>query len=617
MFYNRPPWSELAAKIEDLFAISRDHVGVSYLDNEGDEVTLSSEEELQDYYRLNYNEPVGDAPPKAIRFTIVDLNAPRSPASQKSLPRTPQSESNPNRNTFGGTQGFPFVFEVADDWQRVPSMGPMGGADLFMSVGRDTDSPHAFVEVLDSDASMSKDAEEKEDSHSDTVTQSDVGAGRYNKNKGKARAETIPDEDDDDRSSTLSLLAGEEPVKSAVHIQQKSRSSTPRGHTSGSAVVSRRSTPKPTLDTGANSTQYPDPPLPDLGSASNSTPNASLTNDVANLFNALSSAFAAHPELSEGVRNIVQHATNGAYWNAHRRAVSQAADEVRRAALDGSREIQRATEEVHRATEEAAGRRVTEAIGNVVRVITDLTAPTGAAVPEEPVTSTPVREQAASGETSRRRTGSPSRRQTWGGWFGPHPPPHFGPHRHGPFPPRPPFDLYGAPLPPHIRPPHFGPGHHGHGHRGPVPPPPPPPAGPIPSPPPFPPPPGPPPFGPPGMGHHRPPPPPPPPGGPGHSRHGSLRRRPHQDWFGSSWGADQSGGRPVDIMDITGDVGDMSLFGGAANLTRSASVEQEHAMTRARLEAAKEAYKREKDRYKKERDDLRKEREKRSISMEE
>ncbi|KAK7694993.1 hypothetical protein QCA50_002181 [Cerrena zonata] len=401
-------------------------------------------------------------------------------------------------------------------------------------------------------------------------------------------------------------------------VQQKSRSSTPRGHTPGSAVVSRRSTPKPTLDTDANSTQYPDPPLPDLSSTSNSTPNASLTNDVANLFNALSAAFAAHPELSEGVRNIVQHATNGAYWNAHRRAVSQAADEVRRAALDGSREIQRATEEVHRATEEAAGRRVTEAIGNVVRVITDLTASTGAAVPEEPVTSTPVREQAASGETPRRRTGSPSRRQTWGGWFGPHPPPHFGPHRHGPFPPRPPFDLYGAPLPPHIRPPHFGPGHHGHGHRGPVPPPPPPPAGPIPSPPPFPPPPGPPPFGPPGMGHHRPPPPPPPPhGGPGHSRHGSLRRRPHQDWFGSSWGADQSGGRPVDIMDITGDVGDMSLFGGAANLTRSASVEQEHAMTRARLEAAKEAYKREKDRYKKERDDLRKEREKRSISMEE
>ncbi|KAK7694994.1 hypothetical protein QCA50_002182 [Cerrena zonata] len=79
MFYNRPPWSELAAKIEDLFAISRDHVGVSYLDNEGDEVTLSSEEELQDYYRLNYNEPVGDTPPKAIRFTIVDLNAPEVP----------------------------------------------------------------------------------------------------------------------------------------------------------------------------------------------------------------------------------------------------------------------------------------------------------------------------------------------------------------------------------------------------------------------------------------------------------------------------------------------------------------------------------------------------------
>lgn len=628
MFYNRPPWSELSAKIEELYAVSRDNVGVSYLDNEGDEVTLSSEEELQDYYRMNHTEPVGDAPPKAIRFNVVDLTAHRSPLSNKSLPHTPQSESNNNRNTFGGTQGFPFVFEVADDWQRVPSMG---GADLFMSVGRDTDSPHAFVEVLDSDASMSKDVE-KEDSHSDTVTQSDVGAGSHkSKDKGKARAETIPDKDDDDRSSTLSLLAGEAPTKSAVHVRQKSksRSSTPAGaRTSGSAVVSRRSTPKPTGNSRATSVEYPDPPLANLGSIPNAaTPNASISNDVANLFNAFSTAFATHPELSEGVRNIVQHATNGAYWNAHRLAVSQAADDVRRAALEGSRETQRATEEVHRATEEAAGRRVAEAIGNVVRVITDLTTPAPAAPVDEPVTSTPVREQANNEAPRRRRAVSPSRRQTWSGFFGSHHPPPFGPHGHGPFPPRPPFDLYGTPggFPPHHHhrppfPPPFGPGHHGP--RGPVPPPPPPPHGPVPPPPPPPPGPPPPPSvvppppGQPPHGLHHPPPFPPDMHG-GRSRHSSLRRRPHRDWFstaGTSTAWADPFGRAVDIADLTGDVGDMSLFG-AANLTRSASVEQEHAMTRARLEAAKEAYRREKERYRKEREELRKEREGHDVSI--
>ena len=447
MFYNRPPWSELSAKIEELYSISRDDVGVSYVDNEGDEVTLSSEEELQDYYRLNHAEPIGDAPPKAIKFAVVDLSSPRSPRSNKSLPRTPQ-EPNSHRNTFGGAQSFPFVFEVADDWQRVPSMG---GTDLFMSVGRDNDSPHAFVEVLDSDVSITKDVDEKEDSnhsHSDTITQSDVGVGsskskHSNKDfKGKAKAETILDEDADDRSSILSLIAGEAPIKSAVHVKKaKTRSVTPvsvasRARTPASAVVSRRSTPKPTADTTATPVEYPDPPLVDLGPVPNATPNASLTNDVANLFNAFSAAFAAHPELSEGVRNIVQHATNGAYWQAHRRAVSQAAEEVRRAALDGSREVQRASEEVHRAAEEAAGRRVAEAIGNVVRVITDISAPTGAtstAARDEPVTSTPVHERGNS-ENPHRRPGSPRRRS------GPPPARETAP------PPRPPIPAASSPA---------------------------------------------------------------------------------------------------------------------------------------------------------------------------
>ncbi|KDQ63263.1 hypothetical protein JAAARDRAFT_103966, partial [Jaapia argillacea MUCL 33604] len=37
-------------KIETLFGISAQQIGVSYVDNDGDEVTLSTDEELRDYY---------------------------------------------------------------------------------------------------------------------------------------------------------------------------------------------------------------------------------------------------------------------------------------------------------------------------------------------------------------------------------------------------------------------------------------------------------------------------------------------------------------------------------------------------------------------------------------
>ena len=68
---------------------------------------------------------------------------------------------------------------------------------------------------------------------------------------------------------------------------------------------------------------------------------------------------------------------------------------------------------------------------------------------------------------------------------------------------------------------------------------------------------------------------------------------------------------------MSGDVGDISLYPGATNLSRSASVEQEHVMTKARLEAAKDMYKREKDKYRKEREELRKERDRRGLSTQE
>ncbi|KAI0724937.1 hypothetical protein C8Q72DRAFT_767676, partial [Fomitopsis betulina] len=56
-----------AARIERFYEIPKEHVAVSYVDNEGDEVTMNTETELQDLYSAQPN--VSDT----IRFVVRDL----------------------------------------------------------------------------------------------------------------------------------------------------------------------------------------------------------------------------------------------------------------------------------------------------------------------------------------------------------------------------------------------------------------------------------------------------------------------------------------------------------------------------------------------------------------
>ena len=108
MFYKQPTWDELADKLQNLYSIPKDNVGVSYVDADGDEVTLSSQDELQDFYQLNLQAvrgfgQSGDAM-KAVRFTVHDLSIVRDSNSDKPLPRTPSTGSNLNNNTTMSTQ---------------------------------------------------------------------------------------------------------------------------------------------------------------------------------------------------------------------------------------------------------------------------------------------------------------------------------------------------------------------------------------------------------------------------------------------------------------------------------------------------------------------------------
>lgn len=386
-----PSWFALASKIQSLYDIPIDKVGVAYQDSDGDEVTLSSEDELQDFYATNKQ-------PETIKFTVQDLRSLRdSHLSSKAGSMTPQNIN--YRNTFGGEDAVPMAYEVEDEWQRLPHA--LGG--LFGRSTSDSDgfygapsSPHAFIEVLDSDVnSVVRDAGKSVDTTMESDLLSSLTTPVMGKGKEIARAEVQPSVTDD-ISSTGSVLVAEKPVKFPVHvldvgdegmaepvlvesspahpIVDSPRSTTMPIQAESTPIAVQPSLPaeeevKPESVRAEAEELVADPPLPTLDSEQ-APPSVSLTSDVAAFLTSLSSVFSSHPELSEGLRNITRNATNGTYWAVHREAVSRAAEELRRSATE---EGNRAAGELRQAAEEEAGRRVADALGGLMRLFGDMT----------------------------------------------------------------------------------------------------------------------------------------------------------------------------------------------------------------------------------------------------
>ncbi|KAJ3750763.1 hypothetical protein DFH05DRAFT_1387853 [Lentinula detonsa] len=406
-FTDEPTWSLLAERIAGLFDIPADSVAVAYIDSEDDEVTLSTQEELQDFYQTSYK------PGDVVKFAVEDLRIPRRRA--RLSPTTPPG---PNlRNTFGGSMSEGLPFNIDEDWQHLPP--EHGGFFLGGNAGREDSSLHAFVEELESGASTISGAQHDEttsisdsDSHVSTVI-----PPRVDKGKGKAR--------DLDASSTASLLEEKTFEKPDIHVYDVKNVKT-NEPTQTQSRLSRRSsrrssvapitTPKahsipptsiPVLPSETESAEAADPPLPLLDSASLEHANTSLSIDVANLLSNLATIVSTHPELSEGFRNILRNAAAGTYWTAQRDAMSQAANIARSV-----------TEELSRADQEA-GRRVSDALGLLFRTISQTvgTIPTAATGgPSSPPQSPPP----PSPPADNMRWGSGLWERGWGGrhWHG-------------------------------------------------------------------------------------------------------------------------------------------------------------------------------------------------------
>lgn len=326
-------WSDIASKIENIYGTPSDTVGVVYVDAEGDEITISTQEELQDYYRFH------GITKNLIKFTVVDLASSRD----KPLPDTPRTSRNlhgaGSRNTFGIT---PFNYEGDEDWQRIPG---------FTGVLTPSTDGMRFVELASDAGSRLNDDEINK---GDSTAGSDSGS--TTKGKSPHAAESI--------SSNDSVLAHDTPVKPPVHVLNAEPSTSHQGSET----------------TDSSSDAVPDPPLPDLDPPVGSTP-PSLTNDVATLLSTITATFSSHPELSEGLRNILRNVGNGAYWATHREQVARAAEQIRRSSQDLHAQMldsnTRSTD-----AEEQASRRIAEAVANIVRSLSDMAVnpngPTGA-----------------------------------------------------------------------------------------------------------------------------------------------------------------------------------------------------------------------------------------------
>lgn len=361
VFPTQPSWHTLASRIGALYAIPIDRIAVSYVDSDNDEVTLSSEEEIQDFYHGSHRSD------QAIKFIVEDLSSSRD---ARSLSSTFGGAN--DRNTFGQE---PSPFGIQDDWERLPTFSVPRSIYIANTPG--SDSPHAFVEAVASSASDSADG--------NTTIRSETGKHfEVSMDKGKEKVA------DASASSTGSVLNASAPPKHPVHVYDLSAHHPGSTH-STIVPIGAESTPRVVPQSLASEPAqnaptpqgYADPPLPSFDQdQAPQNASSSLVNDVANILTTLTNIVGTHPELSEGIRNIIHNASNGTYWGAHRESMPQAAQGMTWAATG------RPTEEMHRGTEDEAGRRVADAIGGIFRSLSSMA---GGIVPPSLTTEDPTR----------------------------------------------------------------------------------------------------------------------------------------------------------------------------------------------------------------------------------
>ena len=291
-FDHPPDWYTLSVKIHTLFGIPLESLAISYLDDDDDEIAVSSEGELQEFYQTSYIDG------KAVKFTVIELPPVR-------LESRGARSSTPNKN-FGQD------FEVIDHWNG----GLQALASLPIPVAFDADT-NAFVEVVN-DEEAPKDHQPLS---TPPIGSSTSGARLFGRTNGNGNAIS-------DAGSVASMPDDEHASRYPLHVYVRntkmntgfaSRVSTFRDDSTGREhPQSPQSVPVETHQPFNRSFEEPhahdDEPEPQTEPPPEAPPAPSFSNDFANVLVDLAQVIASHPNLGASLHRIFQRASSGSYW---------------------------------------------------------------------------------------------------------------------------------------------------------------------------------------------------------------------------------------------------------------------------------------------------------------
>ncbi|EJD52276.1 hypothetical protein AURDEDRAFT_111667, partial [Auricularia subglabra TFB-10046 SS5] len=412
-FEENPSWMLLAHKAEELFRVPMEHLGLVYSDDEGDKITLSSQDELTEFYATA-------RPP--FKFVVKDLSSSQDPSVvdddflSRAYSAIPGDRPKPPPSPFN-LGGIPLTFEVIDDSFPIELLHAAANAGKAGST--------AYVEEVG------------------TASRRSTPKVPDDKDKGKGRMQpSVADFEDLGDAAELashasmdgSFHADGDKNKPPVHVFDAKHDVT---------VTIEEQKEDPTsflqrvLDLGRRAREEggaPDPPLAPIEDKPKAPPPPSLVKDLADVMQQLALTTATQPELTESIRSMLRNVAEGAYW-----------------ANDTSRQLPNETDEAR------AGMRLADSLGDLFKAL-------GAGVAREVATAL------ENGTPGPARPRSPPRERR--GWdrvrdrmfpngiprppyppYGPPPPPRFGgrPYPYpppGPPPPPPPPGVPRYPIAP-------------------------------------------------------------------------------------------------------------------------------------------------------------------------
>ncbi|KDQ14455.1 hypothetical protein BOTBODRAFT_32582 [Botryobasidium botryosum FD-172 SS1] len=325
-FARCPAWADLVAKISPYFDIPTATFAIAYTDGDGDQITISSDPELADYILALQG--------STAKVIVKDLAVSRvAPSTASNTPRsadtilvdappfharddTPsqnhaseQDDDTASNKTYaGGFRDNKSTTPDEKDWESIhggsaatatPSAGFPGVGSFYFglpTLGNTNNPETTIIDQIFGPAGLSI--------HHDIPLQT----------QPSLRATPAPQEQD----FTPLFQFSRSPPPPTTEEKGKGRAQSPVPSSAPSEKGSE------------NEEQLfeDDPPVPEVPAPASAAATPSLVNDITALIEAFNAAIVSHPELSDGLRNLLRNATAGAYWPADREAVRNTAESV-------------------------------------------------------------------------------------------------------------------------------------------------------------------------------------------------------------------------------------------------------------------------------------------------